>query len=125
MNEQESREESRQDKYSGVTDAMLTLSEVIEQLCSSLQEFIRRLKKSLGVPEDSEIVEPITIPEKPERQIPPRRTSSHARSPVVRRWWINYRARDKLPLHKPENVSKWRIRKCRKKNGVSLIQPSR
>lgn len=118
MNEQENKGESHQDQYSGATDAMIALSEAIEQICSSVQEFIKRIKKALDIPEDSEPVEPIIIPDKPDRQIPPRRTSSRARSPAVRRWWINYKARDKLPCKSLKSGGK---RKCQRKKSASRM----
>lgn len=100
--------------------------EAMEDLAKALQTMVDSMKELFGQLQEYAAEKKDTRERYYEREklIPPR-VVSHARSPVVRRWWINYRARDKLPLHKPENVSKWRIRKCRKKNGVSLIQPSR
>ena len=50
---------------------------------------------------------------------PPRSTVSRARSPAVRRWWINYKARDKLPCISLKSGGK---RKCQRKRSAYRTQ---
>lgn len=50
---------------------------------------------------------------------PPRSTVSRARSPAVRRWWINYKARDKLPRNSLKSGGK---RKCQRKRSAYRTQ---
>ena len=88
MNEQENKAEK---------DAILDLAEAFEQLYDTVKAFIENIKKTLGVLDDTELIEPIIIPDKQIRTIPPRQSRSRARSPNVQRWWVNYKARDKLP----------------------------
>lgn len=64
-----------------LTEALLDINERLEQLADAAR----------GKLEDERL-----IYYERERLIPPR-SVSRARSPDIRRYWINYRARDKVP----------------------------
>ena len=66
-------------------EALKELARLFNEVAESLQEIAEHAMK-----------EAEKLPVERERIIPPRRTVSRARSPFLRRYWINHRARDKL-----------------------------
>lgn len=70
---------------SAIGEAVRALQEYCEELAKTVEE-IRRKEELFG------------------RPIPPKRTPAAGLSPPQRRYWINYRARDKLPA-KPVRTS--------------------
>lgn len=98
------------------TDKMQDFADALNELAKAMKKAVETLQKFCGVTDEAEgqalAIQPPIIRKK---QIPPRSTVSRARSPAVRRWWINYKARDKLPRNSLESGGK---RKCQRKRSA-------
>ena len=75
------------------------IQEMVEAAKYDAQKQVDRIKKTTGA-------------------IPPHRSNSRARSPCLRRYWINYRARDKLSRNGLKSGGK---RKCQRKRSASRM----
>lgn len=99
---------------------MMDASEVIEAF-TELQRIAREAAEALQQIVESAKRDMEKQPLFRERKIPPRRAVSRACSPFLRRYWINYRARDKLPCISLKSGGK---RKCQRKRSAYRTQCS-
>ena len=84
-----------------VIEAFTALMQAVKEAAERMQEMIEAVKR-----------EAEKQPIQRERLIPPRHSNSRVRSPFLRRYWINYRARDKLASNSLKSGGKG---KCQRK----------
>ena len=83
--------------FTALTKSVIEAAEAIQQMAESMKG---TAEKQIALHKNLIVV------------VPPRRIASRARSLFLRRHWINYRARDKLPCISLKSGGK---RKCQKK----------
>lgn len=97
---------------------MMDISEALAELTRITREAEEAIRKMVeSVKEDAE--KEISERRKFMGIIPPRRSNSRARSPCVNRYWINYKARDKLVS---KRLKTGRKRTCQGKRNVSRMR---
>lgn len=79
-----------------------TVGEIMKSATETLTNAIDRMRRSLYPRDYDDIAERIIqslpdIQKRTHRPIPPRRAVARSLSPVQCRYWVNYKARDKLP----------------------------
>lgn len=92
-------------------EAFKELFRIAKETAEAIQEMVESVK------EDAE--KEISERRKFMGIIPPRRSNSRARSPCVNRYWINYKARDKLVS---KRLKTGRKRTCQGKRNVSRMR---